>query len=189
MCRRMAQYKELVTRYFKVRPRERHCVAALAPRQCAPPSKAPPSLCTHAMIPGTLLQELGHTHCTFAVQAYWRSPPYNTTRLILAVICGLIIGSFYWSLGDRYGSRPDVQNIIGASASPPPAAFVQLLRIQWHIQAEDLQCRSFASDALASRVNCLLRHCPHCRAVRAATSTTGVQSSSASHSLGLSTSR
>ena len=36
-------------------------------------------------------------------KAYWRSPPYNTTRLILAVISALILGTFYWSRGDNYG--------------------------------------------------------------------------------------
>ena len=47
-------------------------------------------------------------------KAYWRSPPYNTTRLLLSVIAGLIIGSFYWSRGNNYGSTADVLSVLGA---------------------------------------------------------------------------
>lgn len=49
-------------------------------------------------------------------RSYWRSPPYNTTRLILAAIAGVIIGSYYWSLGDKIGTLGDVNNILGACA-------------------------------------------------------------------------
>lgn len=47
-------------------------------------------------------------------KAYWRSPPYNTTRIILSIVAALIIGSFYWSRGDNYGSTADVLSVLGA---------------------------------------------------------------------------
>jgi ABC-type multidrug transport system permease subunit len=47
-------------------------------------------------------------------KAYWRSPPYNTTRLILNVIAALIIGTAYWSRGNNYGSTADVTAVLGA---------------------------------------------------------------------------
>ena len=47
-------------------------------------------------------------------KGYWRSPPYNTTRLILAVVSGLVLGSAYWSLGDEHNTVADVINILGA---------------------------------------------------------------------------
>jgi ABC-type multidrug transport system permease subunit len=47
-------------------------------------------------------------------KAYWRSPPYNTTRLILALCAALMIGSAYWSRGNNYGTTADVTNILGA---------------------------------------------------------------------------
>jgi hypothetical protein len=145
------------------------------------------------------------------VQAYWRSPPYNTTRLILAVISGLIIGSFYWSLGNNYGSLPDVQNVVGASASLPFVYDIlysksclerrphRLHHMRGRVHTRPfcaaIVClvanpvakicseayRSFAADA------CSPRRSPHKRAVL--TADLGVQSSSASRLLGLSTSR
>jgi ABC-type multidrug transport system permease subunit len=47
-------------------------------------------------------------------KAYWRSPPYNTTRLILCVLSAIIIGSAYWSIGDKYSSTEDVLAVLGA---------------------------------------------------------------------------
>lgn len=51
---------------------------------------------------------------TRMVRSYWRSPPYNSTRLILTVLAALILGSFYWSRGDNYGSTQDVLALSGA---------------------------------------------------------------------------
>ena len=48
------------------------------------------------------------------VKSYWRSPPYNTTRLILAVLAALIIGTFYWSKGDKYDDVAGVNAVLGA---------------------------------------------------------------------------
>jgi hypothetical protein len=47
-------------------------------------------------------------------KAYWRSPPYNTTRLILAFLSAWIIGTFYWSRGNNYSSTSDIVGILGA---------------------------------------------------------------------------
>lgn len=47
-------------------------------------------------------------------KSYWRSPPYNTTRLILAVVSGLIFGTFFWGKGDKYDTPQDINNVLGA---------------------------------------------------------------------------
>jgi hypothetical protein len=47
-------------------------------------------------------------------RSYWRSPPYNTTRLVLSFVSAWIIGTFYWSRGDNYASTGDILAILGA---------------------------------------------------------------------------
>lgn len=47
-------------------------------------------------------------------KSYWRSPPYNTTRLILAVVSGLIFGSFFFGKGDKYETPQDITNVLGS---------------------------------------------------------------------------
>ena len=43
------------------------------------------------------------------LRSYWRNPPFNTTRLLLAFAAALAQGSFYWSKGNNYGTASDVQ--------------------------------------------------------------------------------
>lgn len=47
-------------------------------------------------------------------KAYWRSPPFNTTRLIMSVLAAFIIGTFYWSRGDNYDTVEGVTAVLGA---------------------------------------------------------------------------
>jgi hypothetical protein len=42
-------------------------------------------------------------------RAYWRNPPFNTTRVMLALAAALIMGSFYWSRGNNYASAGEIQ--------------------------------------------------------------------------------
>ena len=46
-------------------------------------------------------------------KTYWRSPPYNTTRLVLALVAALLLGTFYFSRGDEYGTPADVIAVMG----------------------------------------------------------------------------
>jgi ABC-2 type transporter len=48
------------------------------------------------------------------LKSYWRSPPYNTTRLGLALIAALVLGTWYWSLGDKLNTPGDVLAVMGA---------------------------------------------------------------------------
>jgi hypothetical protein len=47
------------------------------------------------------------------LKSYWRSPPYNTTRLTLAVVVAFILGAFYWSKGDKYDTPTDLIAVMG----------------------------------------------------------------------------
>lgn len=49
---------------------------------------------------------------------------------MLATLAGLVIGSFYYSLGDNYSSADNVINIVGASAPP---AWDRILICRLHV--------------------------------------------------------
>ena len=42
-------------------------------------------------------------------KAYWRNPAVNLSRLGAAVVSAFLIGTWYWMLGDNYGSRADTR--------------------------------------------------------------------------------
>ena len=43
------------------------------------------------------------------LRSYWRNPPFNSTRLMLAFVAGLAQGSFYWGKGNKYDTSANVQ--------------------------------------------------------------------------------
>jgi hypothetical protein len=46
-------------------------------------------------------------------KTYWRSPPYNTTRLFIVVVAALLLGTFYFSRGDVFGTPSDLVAVMG----------------------------------------------------------------------------
>ena len=42
-------------------------------------------------------------------RSYWRNPPFNSTRLMLALFAALAQGSFYWGKGNNYKTAANVQ--------------------------------------------------------------------------------
>lgn len=47
-------------------------------------------------------------------KSYWRSPPYNTTRLLMALVAALLLGTWYFSKGDKYTTPGDLLAVMGA---------------------------------------------------------------------------
>ena len=54
-------------------------------------------------------------------RSYWRNPPFNTTRLLLAFIAALAQGTFYWGRGSNY---EDVQSVQARHTLPSLVAWV-----------------------------------------------------------------
>jgi ABC-type multidrug transport system permease subunit len=48
------------------------------------------------------------------LRSYWRSPPYNTTRLILATLAAFVLGTFFWSRGNNYQTTADITAVLGS---------------------------------------------------------------------------
>ncbi|KAG9146577.1 hypothetical protein Leryth_014601 [Lithospermum erythrorhizon] len=46
--------------------------------------------------------------------SYWRHPRYNTIRIFLTTIIGIIFGAIYWGKGDKISKEQELLNIIGA---------------------------------------------------------------------------
>ncbi|XP_020533622.1 ABC transporter G family member 31 isoform X2 [Jatropha curcas] len=45
---------------------------------------------------------------------YWRSPRYNTVRLLYTMLAALILGSVFWKIGSRRNSTQDLFMVMGA---------------------------------------------------------------------------
>lgn len=78
-------------------------------------------------------------------KSYWRSPPYNTTRLILAVVSGLIFGSFFFDKGNTYDTPQDINNVLGALfLTTTFSGFINFQVSRWH-------CHSVAASSPGRR--------------------------------------
>lgn len=47
-------------------------------------------------------------------RSYWRNPLYNVVRLLFTTLCGVILGSIFWGLGNNRTTQQDLFNLMGA---------------------------------------------------------------------------
>ncbi|KAM7480491.1 hypothetical protein LguiA_028704 [Lonicera macranthoides] len=45
---------------------------------------------------------------------YWRSPEYNLVRYCFTLVCGVLVGTIFWKIGEKRESSSDLITIIGA---------------------------------------------------------------------------
>ncbi|KAL3536142.1 hypothetical protein ACH5RR_004603 [Cinchona calisaya] len=46
--------------------------------------------------------------------SYWRDPRYNSIRLFLTIVCGIIFGIIFWGKGEKMQVQQDLMNLMGA---------------------------------------------------------------------------
>ncbi|GAA0142444.1 ATP-binding cassette [Lithospermum erythrorhizon] len=49
--------------------------------------------------------------------SYWRHPQFNTVRILLTTIIGIIFGAIYWNKGDKLSKQQELMNIVGGMYS------------------------------------------------------------------------
>ncbi|XP_078170821.1 ABC transporter G family member 48-like isoform X2 [Carex rostrata] len=46
--------------------------------------------------------------------SFWRNPGYNTTRILMTILVGLLFGTMFWNKGGKTSVAQDLQNLLGA---------------------------------------------------------------------------
>lgn len=87
-------------------------MADLVDAEGTPPAGATPIAFTSQYASGMLTQLQVLLWRGFTV--YWRSPSYNLVRMMVTIIMALVIGTFYWNMGQDYATVTSVLNIAGA---------------------------------------------------------------------------
>ncbi|XP_057840627.2 ABC transporter G family member 35-like isoform X2 [Cryptomeria japonica] len=49
--------------------------------------------------------------------SYWRSPDYNSIRILISFVVGALVGSIFWQLGGKQDNNTNIFNIIGGMYS------------------------------------------------------------------------